>query len=220
MNKKTLIYLAGGCVLIALDLLFALKVFGTLDPWGWITAMFVGGLLFFGFYTINRSSKLLLTPSYILFVLASLSTLLSLNWLRNYFIPTFVLTAITLPLVLAFLKSKRKKWGLIVLVYFLSVISLFIPLLETGVLSDIAIPSFILFSIAIPFLVIYTHNRTRWWALILGGIPFVIGLSLLISKHSARYTTPAVLIFSGLWMISRLFNQKGPRPNNESQREI
>ena len=219
MNKKTLIYFVGGCLLITLDLLLILELFGTLNPWGWITIMFVSGLLSYGAYFVNRSAKLLLIQSYILFVLASLSTLLSLNFIKNHFIPTFVLIAISLPFLLAFLKSKRKKWGVLALLYFLSIVSLFIPLLESGVLSDLAIPSFILFSITIPFFVLYAHNRMRWWALILGSIPFVIGVSLLISKQLARYTTPGVLILSGVWMISTLFNQKIPIPNNEGQSE-
>ena len=208
MNKKILITLTGGCILIALDLLLAYKIFGTLNPWSGITAMFLGGLLFFVAYIANRSTKLLLIPSYILFVMATLATLLSLDLLMDYFVPTFVLMAIALPFMLAYLKSKLKKKDFLFPVYLLAIVSLFIPLIETGLLMGIAVPAFVLCSIAVPFLVLYVHNRMRWWALFLGGIPFVIGLSLLISKQAAPYATLAVLIFSGLWVISRLFKQK------------
>jgi uncharacterized membrane protein HdeD (DUF308 family) len=77
------------------------------------------------------------------------------------------------------------------------------------VLDDLMVPAYVLFSIAIPFFVVYLRNSKNWWALIPGGILAVIALSFLIAEAAVEYVFGAVLILAGIVIVFRQFTKKG-----------
>ena len=67
-----------------------------------------------------------------------------------------------------------------------------------------------MFSVAIPFFVIYARDRKQWWALIPGGITGLIGLALLVAEAAADLIVPALLIIVGTWILVRQFTRREP----------
>jgi hypothetical protein len=64
------------------------------------------------------------------------------------------------------------------------------------------------FAVAVPFWYIYLNDRSKWWALIPGGIMTAIAAGLLISAMWA--IIPVVLILAGGYMLLRHFNKSEP----------
>ncbi|NIN64744.1 MAG: hypothetical protein GTO63_08590, partial [Anaerolineae bacterium] len=81
----------------------------------------------------------------------------------------YVLAAIALPFLVAFLRD-RSRWGLLIPAYVLLAVGVMVVLIEGGLLSDLLIPAYVLFAIAIPFFVVYARDPKQWWPLIPGGI--------------------------------------------------
>jgi hypothetical protein len=208
MNSQTKQGLVWGGLLILLGTVSLLETFTDLGAWAWVATLVLGGVGVYGIYAIDRTEKWMLVISYVLFAVASLVVLLTLNVLPDPIIPTFVLLAIALPFFVAFINSGRSSWGLLIPVYILVAISIMVPLITTGVLSGILIAAYVLFAIAIPFFVVYARDSKKWWALIPGGITAVIGLSFLIAEDAAQYIAPAVLIIAGAWVVVRAITGK------------
>ena len=99
---------------------------------------------------------------------------------------------------------------------FLLAVGLMVGLIGTGILNDLLIPAYVLFAVAIPFLVVYARNPRQLWALIVGGITAVIGLSFLVAEALVEYVVPAVLILAGIWILARQFiRQEEKEAGNE-----
>jgi hypothetical protein len=106
--------------------------------------------------------------------------------------------------LVAFLR-RRDQWWALIPVYALLAIGVMIPLIEWEILSDLLVPAYVLFVVAIPFFVVYARDRKQWWALIPGGIVAVVGLSFLIAEAAFEYVGAAALILVGAWMLVRQF---------------
>ena len=63
------------------------------------------------------------------------------------------------------------------------------------------IPIYVMFAIALPFLVVFIRNPRDWWALIPGGIMAAIGLGLVVNTF--ELVIPAALIVAGLFLLVR-----------------
>ncbi|MCP5019870.1 MAG: hypothetical protein GY938_31985, partial [Ketobacter sp.] len=151
-----------------------------LTAWVWIAILAIAGLGIFGIYLANRSEWWLLIPTYVMWAVAALVALIQLNILRGEFIAPFVLTAVALPFLFAYLRN-REQWGLLIPAYVLLAVGVMVFLIGRGVLNDLMIPAYIMFTIAIPFFIVFGRNSQHWWALIPGGIMTVIGLAFLIT---------------------------------------
>ncbi|MGW8143870.1 MAG: hypothetical protein ACWGN2_05710, partial [Anaerolineales bacterium] len=184
-----------------------LENFTDFSIWIWVAVLVVGGLIVYAIYAADREEKWILIISYAMLAVAGLITLLELNILRDAFVATYVLLAIALPFLLAFL-SNRENWGLLIPAYVLFVIGIMVPLIELGVLSDIMIAAYVLFAIAIPFFVVYIRNSANWWALIPAGILSVIAASFLIAQAAVEYVFAAALIVAGILIVVRQFTKK------------
>jgi len=200
--------LVWGGLLILFGIIALLETFTDLSAWAWVAALVAGGMGVYAVYAMDRTEKWLLVISYVLLAVASLVILLTLNVLRDPFIPTFVLLAIALPFLVAFLQSDRTKWGLLIPAYILLAVSVMVPLIESGVLYGVFVAAYVLFAVAIPFFVVYARDSKKWWALIPGGITAIVGLSFLIAENAAQYIAPAVLIIAGAWVVIRVFTRK------------
>jgi hypothetical protein len=182
--------------------------FTNLSAWGWIAGLFLVGLGIFGVYLTDRSDWGLLIPTYVMWVIAAMVALITLDVLRDEAIATYVLWAIALPFLVVYLRNREQWWALIP-AYVLLAVGLMVALIGVGVLDDLLIPSYVMFAIAVPFFVVYTRNTKNWWALIPGGIMAVIGISFLIAEAQFQYIVAIVLIVGGVWILARQFIRRG-----------
>jgi hypothetical protein len=185
------------------------ETYTDLTAWVWAAILAAGGLVVFAIYLTDRSERGLLIPAYVLWAVAGLITLVTLNVLRDESVATYVLAAIALPFLVAFLRD-RSQWGLLIPAYVLLAVGVMIGLIGQGVLGDLLIPSYVMFVIAIPFFVVYARDPKQWWPLIPGGILAVIGLAFLVAEAAAQYVAPAVLVLVGVWILVRVFTRREP----------
>jgi hypothetical protein len=168
-----------GALLILLGLLALIQTFTNLSAWTWVAALSAGGLAMFAIYLATRSHQVALIPAYVLWVVALLIALITLNILRDEAIATFVLAAIALPFLIVFLRNRTQWWALIP-TYVLFAVALMVGLIGIRVLRDEAIATYVLWAIALPFLIVFLNNNNQWWALIptyvLGAIGLMVGL--------------------------------------------
>jgi hypothetical protein len=75
---------------------------------------------------------------------------------------------VSLPFWVGFLVNPKENWWALIPGWITAAIAAVILLSET--FSGEMMASFILFSVALPFLVVFLINRKHWWALIPGGI--------------------------------------------------
>lgn len=209
-RSRTSGFIWGG-LLIIIGVLALLDTFIELSAWIWVGILTVGAVAIYGVYTVDRTDRWLLIVAYAMLAIAGLVTLLTLNALPDEYVATYVMFAIGLPFLIAFLQN-RTRWGLLIPAYVLFVIGIFVPLTETGVLNDTVIVTFILFAIAIPFFVVYIRNTKNWWALIPGGILAIIGLAFLIAEGAVTYVFGAVFIIAGLLIVIRQLTRGGEAP--------
>lgn len=196
-----------GGLLIIFGVLALLENVTDFSIWIWVAVLVIGGLAVYAIYATDREEKWILIISYAMLAVAGLLTLLELDILRDALVATYVLFAVALPFLVAFLLN-RTNWGLLIPAYVLFVIGLMIPLIEYGVLADFIIPAYILFAIAIPFFVVYLRNSSNWWALIPAGILSVIAASFLIAESAVEYIFAIALIAGGILIVFRQFTRK------------
>jgi len=198
-----------GALLILFGVLALLQTFIDISVWAWVAILGAAGLGVFVVYLTDRSSKALLIPVYVLWVVAIFVTLIELDILQDAFVASFVLTAVAIPFIVLFLQD-RSRWALLIPAYVLLAAGLMHPLLESGVLTDVLVAAYVMIAIAIPFFAVYLWNRQNWWALIPGGILLIIGFAFLVAEAAVEIILPAVLILVGIGILLRQFLRGGP----------
>jgi hypothetical protein len=197
-----------GGLLILLGGLLLVDQFTDLTEWVWVAALVFSGLVALVVYLSDRSDGWLLLTAYILLVIAGLVTLITLNLLPDELVAVYVLLAIALPFLGVFLRDRSQWWALIP-AYVLLAVALMNWLMEAGILSDLLVPGYVMFAIAIPFFVVYGRNTKQWWALIPAGILTIIGIVFFISEAAVQYIGAVLLVITGLWILVRVFTRKG-----------
>ena len=205
-RKQALVW---GGLLIFFGVITLLETFTDLTAWTWVALLAAAGLGVFAVYLTDRSDWGVLIPAYVLWAIAGLIALITLNVLRDESVATYVLTAIALPFLVAFLRDPSN-WGVLIPAYVLLAVGVMVGLIGAGVLDDLLIPAYVMFAIAIPFFVVYARNPQEWWPLIPAGILAIIGLSFLIAEAAAQYIVPAVLIIAAAWILVRMFTRGEP----------
>jgi hypothetical protein len=201
--------LVWGSLLILFGVLSLVATVTNLSAWMWVAVLALAGLVVLGVYLTDRSVWVLLIPAYVLWAVALLVALITLNVLRDNSIATYVLAAIALPFLVVFLRDREAWWALIP-AYVLLAVGVMVGLLGAGILNDLLIPAYVMFAVAIPFIVVYALNPKEWWPLIPGGIMAVIGLAFLVAEAAVQYIAPAVLVVAGVWVLARQFIRKEP----------
>lgn len=196
-----------GGLLILFGIMALVETYTDLGPWVWAIALATAGLLVLLVFLTDRSEYGLLLPTYVLWAVAGLVALTESNILQDPWIAFYVLTAIGLPFLVVYFRDRRQWWALIP-GYVLLVIGLMVVLLESGILSDLLVPAYVMFAIAIPFLVVFALNRKLWWALIPGGVLLIIGSAFLIAEAAVQYILPAIFIVLGIVILVRVFTRK------------
>ncbi|HTP07110.1 MAG TPA: hypothetical protein VMP08_02580 [Anaerolineae bacterium] len=102
--------------------------------------------------------------------------------------------------LVTFVSDRRQWWALIPGCIMLG-LTLMIVNGETHLLSDTQAAALFLFSIGLPFLLIYLADRRQWWALIPGGVLSVIALLTLMTSRELPGTTITAVIFFGLALV-------------------
>lgn len=200
-----------GGLLILFGVVGLVATFVDLTTWIWIIILAFAGLGAFTVYLMDRSAWWVLIPAYVLWAVALMVALITLNILQDDLVAMYVLAAIAFPFVVAFLRD-RKQWGLLIPAYVLLAVGVMVVFLERGILSDLLVPAYVMFAIAIPFFVVYARDPKKWWPLIPGGIMAVIGISFLIAEASVEYVVPVVLILAGVWILVRQFTRASDVP--------
>ena len=198
-----------GGLLILVGVLALLQTFIDFSAWVWVVILGVAGLGVFAVYLTDRASKGLLIPVYVLWVVAIFLALLALDILPDAFVASFVLTAVAIPFIVAFLQD-RSRWAFLIPAYVLLAVGLMVPLLESGVLDGVLVPAYVMFTIAIPFFAVYLWNRRHWWALIPGGVLLIISFAFLFAEAAVELILPAVLILVGVGILLRQFFRGDP----------
>lgn len=173
-GAKRILLLAGVLILIGALILVNRSV--TLSPWVWAACLAVAGLGALALHLADRSDGLLLVAAYLLWVIAGLLALVPSGLLREEGAACYVLLAVALPFLAAFIRDRARWWALFP-AYFLLVIVGAIGLAEFAGIGDDLVSAYLALAAGIPFLAIYARDRKQWWALLLGAVAVVLGLS-------------------------------------------
>jgi len=201
-------------VLIVVGVLLLVDTVTEVSAWIWIILLAACGLGAFGLYLADRTDWSMLLPAYVLWAIALLIALVTLDILQDEAVASYVLLAIALPFLAVFYRDRAQWWALIP-AYVLLVIAVMVGLIGLGVLDDLLVPAYVLFAIAIPFFVVYAQNRKQWWALIPGGILAIIGLAFLITEAAVEYIGALVLVVIGAAILLRAFRRQVPAGETE-----
>jgi hypothetical protein len=194
-------------VLILVGVLLLVGQFTELSAWVWVALLAAAGLGAFGLYLTDRTDWGMLLATYVLWAIAVLVALVTLEILQDEAVAFYVLLVIALPFFAVYLRDRALWWALIP-AYVLLAIAVMVGLIGLGLLEDELVASYVLLAIALPFFVVYVRNRTYWWALIPGGILAVIGLVFLIAQAAFAYIGALVLIVVGAGLLVRVFARR------------
>ena len=151
----------------------------------------------------TRENWWALIPAYVLASIGAMILLMEFAIINDAAIATYVLTSIAVPFVVVYALKPREHWWALIPAYAMLVIAAMVYLIENNILSDLAIASYVMFAIAMPFFVVYIANRENWWALIPGGIMGFMGLGFSLgAAESMNYVMPIALIAGGILLLA------------------
>ena len=163
--------------------------FRSLSP-NWVTWIFAGvGLLFLVRYLISGLKEWgWLFPACILGALAAI-IILAESGVNDAWLGSFVLIAVAIPFLVAFLLNIRGNWWALIPSFSCLVVAAIIALADR--VPGEWIGALVMFSVGLPFLVVYLVNRSRRWALIPAFTTIAVGALILLSMAK---TWTAVLV--------------------------
>jgi hypothetical protein len=180
-----------------------------------VVAAYVMGAIALPFiltWLLDRSRWWALIPAYVMVAIGVMVLLTGYRILADEAVATYVLSAIALPFLIAYLLN-RSRWPFLIPAYVLLAVGVMVGLIGLGVLDDLLIPAYVMLAIALPFYVVYILNRDNWWALIPAGIMTVVALSFLVAEELTQYVLPAMLILIGIWVLARQFGGGDRQPD-------
>lgn len=189
-----------GIFLIAAGLSIMIELYTNLDDWIKISVFFLGGLAGLYVYFKNKSEWTLLISPYIMLSISLIGWLAIFGLFSGDFLGSIVLSLVAAPFVFVYQHNKENWWALIP-TYILLSIALMLLLTSFNILSGIMVAPFILYSISIPFLVIYFKNKEYWWSLIpaytmitVGTMVGLIEFGILVDMLIPAYIMAAISI--------------------------
>ena len=176
-----------GLALIALGgvlLLETLGVMGELPPLFW-AAVFAGGSVFFvaTFLFSGREQWAWLIPASVTGGLA-LVIGLSLTEVEGIWLGALFMASVSIPFGLIYLLNRQKHWWALIPAWATAVLTAIILVSEQW--AGEMIGALVMWSVALPFFVVYLRNREHWWALIPGFITGGVGLIVLLATQGAE----------------------------------
>jgi len=163
----------------------------------WMAIFASASLLFFASYFLNGIQKWgWLFPASIFGALA-LTIELSELGLQGSVVAVPILGSIALPFVVAFILQPRQRWWALIPAWVMLVLAALMLFVERAPGELIA--ALILFSIALPFLVVFLVDRSRRWALIPAFVLAAVGMiPLLATRLSGELMGSVVLMLIAL----------------------
>lgn len=194
IDRRGLIW--GGLLVLAGVAGFVYVYLPNLSTWIWAAALAAAGFLVFGVYLTERSNLGLLIPTYALWAAAALMAIRELQVLPDEFIGSLIMIAIGLPFLVVFLRDRSRWWALIP-AFIMLALAVIIPLDEYGAVPESFVGTVILVAIALPFLVIFLRDRSRWWALIPAYSLLAIGIMIPLTETGvlSDFLVPAYIMF-------------------------
>lgn len=152
-------------------------------------------LMFLWAYFVDREAYAAV-GAYVMAAIMGMIVITTWFSLEGVIIPTFVLAAIALPFLLAWLNNQQN-WGMLIPAYVLLAIIPILYMNET--IKAELVPAYVLTAIALPFLMAYFTTRKLGW-LIPSGIMLVVALSFV----GLAFGMPSWLMSVGLPVLAIL----------------
>ncbi|MGD8456740.1 MAG: hypothetical protein PVF83_10170 [Anaerolineales bacterium] len=186
-----------GILLICFGLVAMKDIYFQASEWIDLGIFFLGGLITLAIFLTDRSDWTLLIPAYVLLAISTIGAVAIWELVSGDLVGTVVLTLVAIPFLAVYIRNKVHWWALIPS-FILLAIALMLLLTSLNILSDDQIAPFILYAIAIPFLVVYYINRENWWALIPAYTMIVIGtmVGLIEANVLDDFLVPAYIMLA------------------------
>jgi hypothetical protein len=211
-DRKDWVLLIPAYILLAIALIATLAITNLLQ--GDILAsgvLAIVGTPFLVVYLFNRAENWwALIPAWVLFSVGIMILGIGLGILQGGILPLYVLAAIGLPFLVVYFTNRAENWWALIPAWVMISIGFMIALIDLRILNDLAIPAYVMFAIALPFLVVYFTNRKgNRWALIPAGVTGAIGIGFFAGTNLAQYVIPLVLIGVGALVLFGSFARRG-----------
>ncbi len=158
---------------------------GMLSEQVWMVVFAVLSVIFFvRYFTAGLRHWGWLFPA-CLFAAVAVSVYLSENGVKEAWLAAAVFIAIAIPFLVAFFLDMRKSWWALIPSFIMLVLCV-VVFYEASLPGEL-IGALIMFSVAIPFAVVYLTNRQKTWALIPASTSALIGITTLLSLYSTRW---------------------------------
>ena len=160
----------------------------------WVMGLSVVSLAFFVLYIFSRFQDWgLLFPAFGAGAVAAMIWL-SESGYNESGLGTIILWGVAVPFWVAFITHRKENSWTAIPAWALTVIGVIVLIADT--FAEDYIGAFVMFSIALPFIVAYLRNRTRWGLLIPGYVLTVIGLIVLFESAVDGEFIGAFVMFS------------------------
>jgi hypothetical protein len=177
-----------GVLLVLLGLLALAQQEGWIGVFStqfWMLAFGALSLIFFVRYLLAGLRRWgWLFPACI-FAAVSVTMWLFENGVQEAWMAVPIFIAIIIPFLVAFFLNVRENWWALIPSFVLGVVCL-VVFFEAQVPGEL-IGALIMFSVAVPFLVVYLSNREKRWALIPAFTTGMIGVIILLSMYTVRW---------------------------------
>jgi hypothetical protein len=185
-----------GIVLVLAGVLFLAYNFNWIPEFDLpvLTWVFAGiSLLFFTSYFVSGWQNWgWLFPAFIFAGLALTTFLIDQN-VDGAILGAPIFVAVAIPFLVGFARNPRENWGLLIPAWVMIVLTA-ITALNDLINNGEVIGSIVLFSVGLPFLLVYLLNRNNWWALIPGLILVALGLIVLLTTFTEGEIIAAVVL--------------------------
>lgn len=192
-NKRSNLLL--GVALIALGgvlLLQSLGLVTDLSPVLWAVIFAATSVSFVGaFFYSGREQWFWLIPASVTGGLA-LVTALTLTEVDGIWLGALFMASVSIPFGLIYLLNRQKHWWALIPAWATAVLTVIILVSEQW--AGETIGALVMWSVALPFFVVYLRNREHWWALIPGFITAGIGLIVLLASQGPEEVVGTVVL--------------------------
>lgn len=129
------------------------------------------------------------------FIFAGLATTMGLDMLGidGSWVAAPVMLGVSAPFWIVFARDRLNNWWALIPGSITAGIAL-VTILENRVPGEVT-GSLVLFSVALPFLLIYLIDRKHWWALIPGGIMAAVGIIPLLTLQANENLVATLIMF-------------------------
>jgi hypothetical protein len=192
-----LLLIAGGALLLLSQLgLIALRgsTVGSL--------LLIGGAAFFFTLWLNDTSEWWPTIPGGVMLAWGVSGLLATFGFPGWLLPLVGFAGSALPFIYIFATDRADNWWALIPGGILALMGVAVTLGE--LVGGDWVAAFVLWAIALAFVLVFVADRRNWWALIPAGVMTVVGLSVSPLASSMSLLLPGALIVIGLVLVLRV----------------